>query len=362
MCNEEGLEGTPEGARIFSAMMKVVHDYDTNRPISCAMNGGWFDPGFATVEDLLGVNYYPEVYDRLHKARPTMPMFGSETASTLTTRGEYADNKEKVYVSSYNMTDGSWAPVAERPFMAGSFAWTGFDYKGEPTPYGWPCINSHFGIMDMCGFPKDNYYYLQSWWKPNPMVHLMPHWNWAGREGQEIRVVVFSNCQRVELFHNGTSLGSQDMPRNGHLEWRVKYAPGSLSAKGYYAGMVAASDTVETTGAPASLRLKTDRTSLLADGEDVTPVEVDVLDAQGRIVPTADNVVTFAVAGAGYVAGVGNGNPGDHDPDHASYRHAFNGKCLVVVGAADHRGSIHLTATSPGLKPAEVALHAIPGT
>ena len=361
MCNEEGLEGTPEGARIFSAMMKVVHDYDTTRPISCAMNGGWFDPGFATVEDLLGVNYYPEIYDRLHQARPHIPMFGSETASTLTTRGEYADNKEKVYVSSYNMTDGSWAPVAERPFMAGSFAWTGFDYKGEPTPYGWPCINSHFGLMDMCGFPKDNYYYLQSWWKPNPLVHVMPHWNWPGREGQDIKVVVFSNCERVELFHNGASLGVKQMPRNGHLEWTVKYLPGSVTAKGFNGDVVAASDTVETTGAPATLRLKSDRTSLLADGEDVTPVEVDVLDAQGRIVPTADNLVTFALAGEGYVAGVGNGNPGDHDPDHASYRHAFNGKCLVVVGAAAHRGAIHLTATSPGLKTAELSLRTILG-
>ena len=362
MCNEEGLEGTPEGAKIFSAMMKVVHQYDTTRPISCAMNGGWFDPGFATVEDLLGVNYYPEVYDRLHQARPTMPMFGSETASTLTTRGEYTDNKDKVFVTSYNLTEGAWRPVAERAYMAGSFAWTGFDYKGEPTPYGWPCINSHFGIMDMCGFPKDNYYYMQSWWRTNPIVHLMPHWNWAGREGQDIKVVVFSNCERVELFHNGTSLGTQAMPRNGHLEWTVKYAPGNLSATGYNAGVIAASEKIETTGAPASLRLKTDRTTLYADGEDVTPIEVDVLDDQGRIVPTADNLVTFQVTGAGSVAGVGNGNPGDHDPDKAAYRHAFNGKCLVIIGSNEKKGSIHLTATSPGLKSAALSLHAVAGT
>jgi beta-galactosidase len=362
MCNEEGLEGSPEGAQIFSAMMKVVHKYDTTRPVSSAMNGGWFEPGFATVEDLMGVNYYPEVYDRFHREHPTMPMFGSETASTVTTRGEYADDREKTFVTSYNLTDGSWQPVAERAFMAGSFAWTGFDYKGEPSPYGWPCINSHFGIMDMCGFPKDNYYYYQSWWKTNPVIHILPHWNWPGREGQNIKVVVFSNCKRVELFHNGESLGAKDMPCNGHLEWTVKYAPGSVSAKGYNGDSTAATATVETTGAPAALRLKTDRTTLVSDAEDVTPVEVDVLDAQGRIVPTADNLVTFHVEGAGCVAGVGNGNPGDHDLDKAAFRHAFNGKCLVVVGATNHHGAIRLTATSPGLVTAVLQLHAVPGT
>jgi len=362
MCNEEGLQSSAEGARILSAMMNVVHKYDTTRPISSAMNGGWFDPGFATVEDLMGVNYSTQVYDRFHNEHPAMPMFGSETASTVTTRGEYTNDRARSVVTSYNMTDGSWRPVAERAFMAGSFAWTGFDYKGEPSPYGWPAINSQYGIMDMCGFPKDNYYYYQSWSKTNPVIHIMPHWNWPGQEGQNIRVVVFSNCEKVELFHNGESLGARDMPRNGHLQWLVKYAPGSLSAKGYNGTLVAASETVETTGEPASLRLKTDRATLVADAEDVTPVEVDVLDAQGRLVPTADSLVTFRVEGAGCVAGVGNGNPGDHDPDKAGFRHAFNGKCLVVVGATDKSGKIVLTATSPGLKEAALSLRAAPAT
>jgi beta-galactosidase len=362
MCNEEGLQSSAEGARIFSAMMNVVHKYEATRPISSAMNGGWFDPGFTTVEDLMGVNYSPDVYDRFHNEHPRMPMFGSETASTLTTRGQYADDREKTFVTSYNMTDDSWRPVAERAFMAGSFAWTGFDYKGEPSPYGWPCINSHFGIMDMCGFPKDNYFYYQSWWKTNPVIHILPHWNWPGKEGQDIKVVVFSNCRRVELLHNGQSLGTKDMPRNGHLEWTVKYAPGSLSAKGYNDDSLAATETVETTGAPASLRLVTDRANLVSDAEDVAPVEVDVLDAQGRIVPTADNLVTFKVEGAGSIAGVGNGDPGDHDPDKAASRRAFNGKCMVIVGATDQPGSIVLTATSPGLKDVVMQLRAAPGT
>jgi beta-galactosidase len=359
MCNEEQLQGATDGAKIFQTMEKVVREYDTTRPVTSAMSSGWFDPGFATVEDLMGVNYSPSVYDRFHLEHPAMPMFASETASTQTTRGEYADSFAKVSVSSYHMTDGTWQPVAERPFMAGSFVWTGFDYKGEPGPYGWPCINSQYGVMDMCGFPKDNYYYYQSWWKTNPIVHLMPHWNWPGKEGQEIRVIVFANTERVELFQEGHSLGIKEMPRYGHLEWRVKYAPGTLFAKGLNGDTVAATDTVETTGAPASLRLKPVRTTLTADGEDLVPVEVDVLDAQGRIVPTADNLVTFAVHGAGTIAGAGNGNPGDHDPDKADYRHAFNGKCMVIVGAGEKAGAIQLKATAGGLKPATLKLRAV---
>jgi hypothetical protein len=274
-------------------------------------------------------------------------------------RSEYADDKQRGFVTSCNMTDGSWQPVAERPWMCGSFVWTGFDYKGEPTPYQWPCINSHFGILDMCGFPKDNYYYYQSWWKPQPIVHLVPHWNWAGKQGQDIRVIVFSNCARVELLLNGQSLGTKEMPRNEHLQWTVKYAPGTLTAKGFDAhGQVAATDTVQTTGGAVALRLRTDRCTLSADGEDVAPVKVEILDGEGRVVPTADNLVTFQVRGAGSVAGVGNGNPSDHDPDQAPQRHAFNGLCMVVVRAGEQAGVIQLTATAPGLRPASLNLQA----
>jgi beta-galactosidase len=359
MCNEEGAAGTAAGGRTFAAMKSTVLEYDTSRPVSSAMNSGWFDNGFTAVSDLMGVNYNTEVYDRFHREHPAMPLYASETASTTTTRGEYANNRAEVYATSYNLTDDTWRSVAERPFVAGSFVWTGFDYKGEPTPYDWPSINSHFGIMDMCGFPKDNYYYYTSWWKMKPTVHLMPHWNWPGKEGQDIRVIAFSNCRRVELFLNGQSLGVKEVPPYRHVEWEVKYAPGTLSANGLDdAGKVILTDKVETTGAPASLRLKTDRTALAADGEDLAPIEVDVLDAQGSIVPTADNLVTFEVGGAGRVAGVGNGNPGDHDPDKANHRHAFHGKCMVIVGAGQTRGSILLTANSPGLKSATLRLQA----
>jgi len=359
MCNEEERQGTPEGARQFSTLREVVLKHDTTRPVSSAMNGGLLEPmGIANVEDLIGVNYFPDKYDAIHKAHPTKPMFASETASTLTTRGEYADDKQRTFVTSYNMTDFSWAPVAERSFIAGSFVWTGFDYKGEPTPYQWPCIGSHFGILDSCGFPKDIYYYYQSWWKTAPIVHIMPHWNWQGRGGQEIKVIVFSNCDKVELFLNGQSQGSREMPRNGHLEWNVKYAAGVLQGHGTNKGRLAAVDKVETTGEPAALRLKTDRVVLSADSEDASVVEVDVVDSAGRIVPAACNRVVFRVAGAGSVAGVGNGNPGDHDPDKASSRRAFNGKCMVLVGAVDRPGPIELTAAADGLKPASLKLTA----
>jgi beta-galactosidase len=353
MCNEQPEAGSTRGWQIFKAMRDTVLKLDSTRPVSSAMNSGWFGTGFTNVEDLMGVNYNIEVYDQFHKQHPNMPMFASETASTVTTRGEYADNRETVAVSSYNMTDETWRSLATRPFMAGSFVWTGFDYKGEPSPYGWPSINSHFGIMDMCGFPKDNYYYYQAWWKTQPMVHLMPHWNWPGKEGQDIRVIAFSNASAVELTLNGQSLGSKEMPKYGHLEWTVKYAPGTLLAQAFDAnGKLIATDAVVTTGAPASIRLKTDRRQLASDGEDVSVVDAEILDAAGHVVPMADDLVKFTISGVGEVAGVGNGNPGDHDPDHSTTRHAFHGRCAAVIRAGEEPGRLHLTASAKGLKGA----------
>jgi beta-galactosidase len=376
MCNEEGIQSTPQGRDIFAAMMKVVNANDGTRPVTCAMNGGYGSAdGITSVEDLQGINYNPSSYDGFHNAHPDMPLYGSETSSEVGTRGIYSEDKfrsggeytglpEQGYVSAYDTNavpwgqtaEDAWKPIADRPFVAGGFVWTGFDYKGEPTPFSWPDINSNFGILDECGFPKDIYYYYQSVWGSKPIVHVFPHWNWAGKEGQPIDVCAFSNADRVELFLNGKSLGAKDMPKNGHLDWSVPYAPGTLEARGYRNGQVIATDKVETTGAPAGLKLTTGRTQLTADGEDVTMVEVDVVDAQGRIVPTAGNIVTFSVTGAGHIAGVGNGDPSCHEPDQANTRSAFNGKCLVIVGANEAPGSIHLTAASAGLKSAVLSL------
>ena len=363
MCNEEGLQGTDEGARIFKAMNDVVLTYDRTRPITCAMNGGW-GQGISLAEDLQGCNYNPGGYDNFHRRFPDKPMYGSETASAVSTRGEYVNDKVKGYVSAYDVNAPSWAQPAEvawralatREFMAGGFVWTGFDYKGEPTPYGWPCINSHFGIMDECGFPKDTYYYYQSWWSNRDVVHLLPHWNWPGKEGEIIDVWCHSNADRVELLLNGASLGAKEMPPFGHLEWKVPYAPGRLEAKGYRGGKPIGADVVETTGAPAQLRLTTDRTRITADGECVTMVTVAVLDDKGRIVPTASDEVVFTVRGPGAVAGVGNGDPSSHEPDRAAKRHAFHGLALAVIQATDKAGRIELTASAPGLKSATLAL------
>lgn len=355
MCNEQPEAGSAEGGKAFNAMRATVLKVDNSRPVSSAMNSGWFGDGFTNVEDLMGVNYNIEVYDQFHKQHPNMPMFASETASTVTTRGEYKNDPKIVAVSSYNMTDETWRSVALRPFMAGSFVWTGFDYKGEPSPYGWPSINSHFGIMDMCGFPKDNYYYYQAWWKSKPVVHLLPHWNWPGIEGKTIKVVAFSNAATVELLLNGVNLGAKSMPRYGHVEWDVKYAPGTLTAMAFDAsGKLIATDKVVTTGDPARIRLKTDRRILESDGEDVAVVDAEIVDNAGHVVPTSDNRVTFAITGVGEIAGVGNGNPGDHDPDHANTRRAFHGLCAAVIRGGEKAGRIRLKATANGLTSAVI--------
>ncbi|BDI29022.1 beta-galactosidase [Capsulimonas corticalis] len=366
MSNEEPLQGTEEGAKIFVAMRNVVHKYDTTRPVTSAMNYAW-GTGISLVEDLQGFNYFNHVsdYDDFHKAHPAIPAYASETSSGVSDRDTYEDDKAKGYVNEFDYRpwfDGAttaeqaWRPIADRPFMAGAFVWTGFDYKGEPTPYGWPCVNSHFGSLDMAGFPKDEFYYYQSVWSGKPMVHILPHWNRAGQEGKTFSVWCYSSADKVELFLNGQSLGAKDVARNSHVTWQVPYAPGTLLAKGYRNGAVIAADKVETTGAPARLVLKTDRTTLLADGEDVTMVEVDVVDAQGRIVPTANDLVHFALTGPAALAGVGNGDPSSHEPDQAPQRHAWNGRCLVIVRGGDAAGAATLAASAPGLTGAMLGL------
>jgi beta-galactosidase len=225
------------------------------------MNGSW-GKGASAVVDVQGFNYFVGNIDDFHKQFPNQPTTGSETASTVSTRGIYENNKERGYVSAYDLNAPPWATTAEkwwkyfdeRPFLSGGFAWTGFDYRGEPTPYNWPCISSHFGIMDICGFPKDNYFYYQSWWGTQPVLHLFPHWNWPGKEGHEIDVWGHSNLDSVELFLNGASLGSQKVERNTHLAWKVKYAPGTIEARGTKDGKIVLTEKRETTGAPANFR------------------------------------------------------------------------------------------------------------
>jgi beta-galactosidase len=369
MCNEEGLQGKPEGAKIFSSMKDVVHRYDRTRPVTSAMNHGWLQAGIADVEDIIGVNYNVNSYDQIHERHPRKAMFGSETANTKTTRGVYENDSVNGWASCYNLVDqkipnnfspgicsSGWPAVATNEFMSGSFTWTGFDYKGEPNPFGWPDISNNTGLLDVCGFPKDKCYYLKSCWWDKPMVHLMPmSWNWPGKEGKNIRVIAFSNAREVALMLNGKSLGKQGIAKNGFVEWQVPYQPGRLMAKGYTDGRVVATEFIETTDAPARIELSTERKVLQAGGRDAVVVAVSILDGKGRLVPDSNNRISFRLSGDGRILGVGNGNPSDHDPDRASERNAFHGHCIAIIQAGSKPASLRLSASSPGLKAAAMS-------
>ena len=368
--NEEfAIQDTPVGRRIAQSLAQRQRELDPTRLSSYAGNNGKNFTGINEVVDVRGFNYHLPDIDLYRQAHPDQILWGTETASTVCSRGIYADDKEQGYVCDYDINFPPWASTAEawwslyatRPWLMGGFAWTGFDYRGEPTPYGWPCINSHFGIMDMCGFPKNNYYYYQAWWTDEDVLHIYPHWNWPGREGQTIDVWCQTNCTSVELFLNGKSLGRKDVTAFKHLEWKVAYAPGVLSAKGWKKGRLITAK-VETTGAPAALRLTPDRTKVRADGEDAVVVNIAALDAQGREVPVAANLVQFAVVGSGRIIGVGNGDPSSHEPDKfldGKYeRRLFSGKCQVIVQTTREAGDIRLTASSSGLKPATAVIAA----
>jgi beta-galactosidase len=326
LANEEhAVQYEPVSARVAATMQARVKELDPTRPVTYAANMPNEFGGINSVIEVRGWNYHlgTNKMDAYHAAQPTQPNIGTEQGSTVCTRGIYANDQERGYVSAYDDNFPSWAQTAEtwwsffaaRPWLSGGFVWTGFDYRGEPTPYDWPCINSHFGILDTCGFPKDNFYYYQAWWSDQTVIHLLPHWNWPGREGQEIDVRCFSNCEEVELLLNGDSLGRQSMKPHSHLRWPVKYAAGTLRARGFRAGKLVAEAKRETTGAPAAVQLLPDRAAINGDGEDVSVVTVAVVDARGRMVPTASNLVDFALEGPGRILGVGNGDPSCHEPD-----------------------------------------------
>jgi beta-galactosidase len=365
--NEEPEQGTERGVRIVTTMKRLARRLDPSRPVTVAMDNAW-GRGISTVVDVQGFNYKggPQI-DEFHRNFPKQPTVGTETGSTVSTRGIYANDKEQGYVSAYDLNFPPWASTAEtwwkiyaeRPFLAGGFCWTGFDYRGEPTPYRWPCINSHFGIMDTCGFPKDNYYYYQAWWTEKPVLHLFPHWNWAGKEGQEIDVWCHTNLEKVELFLNGASLGAREVPRYSHVAWKVRYAPGTLEARGYKGGRVVLVSKRETTGGPAKISLRPDRQKIHANGEDVSLVEVQVLDDKGRIVPVADNEIAFRCSAGGKLIGVGNGNPSSHEADKADMRRAFNGLCMAIVQSTQEPGEIRVEASSPGLEPATLVIESV---
>ena len=363
--NEEPEQSNTRGARIVASMKRMQRKLDPSRVATVAMNGSWGGVGISTVVDVQGCNYNDGKIDAYHQAHPQQPMIGTETASTLATRGIFANDKARGYMSAYDTEKPAWGNTAEewwsfydeREWLAGGFAWTGFDYRGETTPYKWPCISSHFGILDTCGFAKDTAYYYRTWWGSEPSLHLLPHWNWAGKEGQEIEVWAYCNQDSVELFLNGASLGSQQVKKNGHLVWKVKYAPGTLEARASKGAKVVLTDKRETVGPAAKIVAVADRSKIAADGQDLAVINVTIVDAQGRYVPNADNKVTFAVSGPGGVVGVGNGDPSCHESDKASERSAFNGLCMAIVQSKrGEAGPVAVTVSAPGLETATVAV------
>jgi len=356
MGNEEwNLQKDDQGIRIVADMVRRSHELDPTRKCTAAVNGA-YRTGASDSLDVEGFNYNVDKIDEYHRTHPERPIVGSETASTVSTRGIYVTDPLRNWVSAYDVNRPPWAELAEvwwtfyatREYLAGGFAWTGFDYRGEPTPYGWPSISSQFGIVDTCGYPKDNFFYYKAWWGGEPELHLFPHWNWGQRPGEPVQVWVHSNLDEVDLFLNGTSQGRQKVEPLSHLAWTVKYDPGTIEARGYKNGALVLTAKRETTGDPAAIRLTADRGTINADGEDIAILRVEAVDNQGRLVPTAENLIHFTISGNGALIGVGNGDPNCQESDKEPKRSLFNGLAQVIVQAGRDPGTITIQAESHG--------------
>ena len=359
--NEEGwIQANSVGKRIAQTLLARQRQLDPTRTSTYAADLPNVFTGVNEVIPVRGFNYRQFAVADYHRDHPDQPIFGTEMGSTVTTRGIYVRDTIRAYVPDQDITAPWWASraeewwklAAENSYWSGGFIWTGFDYRGEPTPYQWPNISSHFGVMDVCGFPKNLYYYYQSWWTDLDVLHISPHWNWRGKEGQPIDVWVNSNADDVELFLNGKSLGKKVMPRNGHLQWSVPYQPGTLEAVAFKKGKKLTSK-VETTGTPFEVVITPYKTTMTADGKDATVINVSIIDREGREVPDADNMIRFSISGPGRIIGVGNGDPSSHEPDKCEegrwQRSAFNGKCQVIVQAGATPGLVKFEATAAGL-------------
>jgi beta-galactosidase len=396
--NEIPEQSQPNGWETAKFLTGIAHQEDPTRPTTAGFDQ-WpaaIKNGLADQVDVPGFNYKPMHYEQIQKEHPKWVIYGSETSSCVSSRGVYHLPIEKyrkqpsLQISSYDIISPPWAYCPDVEFDAqdhlpnvlGEFVWTGFDYLGEPTPYGsrkdWPSRSSYFGIVDLAGFPKDRYYLYQSVWTSQPMVHVLPHWNWAGREGQAIPVMAYTNAEEVELFVNGKSLGrkkrgvdtvvipvgpnvteTRKFTTKYRLEWQAPYQPGVLRAVAYQGGAQVAADEVHTAGAPARIRLIPDRAKIHADGQDLSFITVRIEDQEGNLCPLADNLVQFKLDGAGRIEAVDNGNAATTEPFHADRRKAFSGMALLIVRSyAGREGSIQVEATSQGLQAARVGLNA----
>ena len=368
--NEEPLQGEYRGQEIARALVRTIKNEDSTRPVLAAMNGGFFSTDSArNVLDLVGFNYQYDQIDRFHEAYPNIPILLTEGASAFETRGEYATDQEKLICTSYDDYAASWGTthrkdwetVINRKFLAGTFVWTGFDYHGEPTPYNgkFPANSSYFGCMDLCGFPKTAFYIRQAQWSEKPVLYAAPHWNWDGKEGEEIEVFVATNVQTVTFRLNGRDLGTFEVDPVNMLTQKIPYEPGSLLLLGKNNDREVIRTQVETTGEPVALKLIPDRNNIGADGYDAVPVTVCAIDASGRIVPTANLPVKFEITGPGRNIGVGNGDPTCTLSEKADSRPLFNGYAQIIVQSkAGKTGSIKLTASSDNIRSATCTIKA----
>ncbi len=359
-------------------MLKVMNDHahkeDPTRPtaFACEANGDPNKSGFAFVTDIMGYNGGGMGKDdRDHKLYPDRKMLISEFSSGRGARGNY---KREITTRTETLGDGrivpvsgqlasiydlcrshesEWGHIAGRPHLAGGFMWSGIEYGGETD--GWPVVTSQFGVFDLCRFRKDTYYYYLQEWTDKPMVHIFPHWNW--KEGDTIDVWCYSNCDEAELFLNGKSLGRQAKVPLGHMEWKVPFHAGVLSAKGFIKDHVAAETEVKTAGVPCRLNTSADRTSIKADGDDLSFITVNICDKDGNRIPTADHVIEVEVTG-GKLLGVCSGNPMSHEDPGIGEMKAFNGMLLAVVQSYDRAGKISVKVKSEGLGPDSIVLKA----
>ncbi len=400
--NEVGEQYTgDEGAALAKRLHDIVKDEDPTRPTTAAMNFAKPHMPFPTSMDLISLNYQgegirqdpefegtdrirtPPQYNAFRERFPDKVILSSETASALSSRGMYffpvtpaassitrdgrGGNSNKAHVCSYELYAVDFGSSAEKvfgmidrhPFVAGEFVWTGWDYLGEPTPY-YSARSSYNGIIDLAGFPKDRYYLYQSHWRPDyPMVHILPHWNWPERVGEVTPVHIFTSGDEAELFLNGQSLGRK---RKGDYQYRLRwddvlYQPGELRAVAYKNGKVWAEATVKTTGEAAKLLATADRSTVRADGTDLSFIAIQVSDEEGQMVPRSYNLIEFSIEGPGEIVATDNGDPTDVVAFPSHKRSAFNGLALVIVRSkAGERGAITLKAQSAGLKDTQVSI------
>jgi beta-galactosidase len=366
--NEEPSQGSEMGYEMVRRMSAAVKTLDTTRPVTAAQSNSMLNAINASqAADVAGFNYRPGDYDAYHAKYPDKPIFSSEDTSTVMTRDEFVTDRKAAILDSYDdQLPGSWGlshrktwkNIDSRPFIAGTMVWTGFDYRGEPQPLSWPSAGSSFGCMDLCGFPKTAYYIHQAQWvKDKPILHIVPHWNWAGNEGKPIKVFVATNAQSVALSLNGKSLGDHPVDKYEMLTLNVPYEAGKLEAVASNDGKEVARFAVETTGEPAALKLVADRSALAGNGVDAQPITVEAVDAQGRVVPTANFSVKFELTGPGTIIGLNNGDPTCHEPEKGNAHSLYHGLAQAILQSTENgNGSLTLHATAVGLSPADLSV------